>query len=352
MTRLHRWTPVVVIAAGLVAGACAGDVNRPEDVDPQVVSSGMSGLTSSFSGNLAFQSLRGLAGSFGFTAAAAAVRATVPGSARDLALTPDQRRALLQFSLHGPSGAQAIFPVDVLGKTLVWDTTLNRYVVNATLTGAPSNGVRFVLYLMGDTVLGRPRVPLQTVGSVDLTDQSTTLSNKLGVKVKYLSQVIAEYTIAGTLTTGGLTLRAQGYLTDTVTRLDFDLSMTVTASTLTVNYTLSGSNGFAATLQVASSLAANSAGTVLWRVTNAGNTVEVDLAGAGNAVTGQVLFNGGVVATVTGSGDTPTITGSGGRTLTAQDLQALQQIFRGFGELMDQIDGVFGPAHLVFGGIL
>ena len=187
---------------------------------------------------------------------------------------------------------------------------------------------------------------------MDLTDQSTTLSNKLGVKVKYLSQVIADYTIAGTLTTGGLTLRAQGYLTDTVTRLDFDLSMTVTASTLTVNYTLSGSNGFAATLQVASSLVANSAGTVLWRVTNAGNTVEVDLAGAGNAVTGQVLFNGGVVATVTGSGDTPTITGSGGRTLTAQDLQALQQIFRGFGELMDQIDGVFGPAHLVFGGIL
>lgn len=350
MTRLQYWMPAFVLAAGLAAGACGSDANKPEDVDPQVLSNGMSGLTSSFSSNLAFQSLRGLSGSFGFTAAAAAVRATapwVPGAARDLALSPAQRRALLQFSSHGPSGVQAIFPVNVLGKTLVWDTTLNGYAVNPTLTGAPANGVRFVLYLMGDTVLGRPRIPLQTVGSVDLTDQSTTLSNKLGVQVKYLSQVIANYTIAGTLTTSGLTLRAQGYLTDGVMRLDFDLSMTLSASTLGINYTLSGSNGFGATLQVTIGLLTDG-GTMLWRVTNAGNTVEVNLTGTGSTVTGQILFNGGVAATVTGSGENPSITGSGGLALTAQDLLALQRIFQGFGELMDEVEGVFGPAHLVF----
>ena len=350
MTRRHRWLPAFVFAAGLAAGACGSDPNKPEDVDPQAVSNGMSDITSSFSSNLQFQSLRGLAGRFGFTAAAAAVQATapwVPGAARDFALTPAQRRALLQFSLRGPSGVQALFPVDVLGKTFVWDVALNQYAISPTLTGAPSNGVRFVLYLMGDTILGRPRIPLQTVGSVDLTDQSTTLSNKLGVQVKYLSQVIANYTIAGTLTTGGLTLRAQGYLTDGVMRLDFDLSMTLSASTLGVNYTLSGSNGFGATLQVTVGLLTN-AGTVLWRVTNAGNTVEVNLTGTGSTVTGQILFNGGVAATVTGNGDNPTITGSGGLALTAADLLALQRIFQGFGELMDQVDGVFGPAHLVF----
>jgi hypothetical protein len=271
----------------------------------------------------------------------------VPGAARDFALTPAQRRALLQFSQHGPSGVQAIFPVDVLGKTFVWDTTLHKYVVNATLTGAPANGVRFVLYLMGDTLLGQPRLPLQNVGSADLTDQSTNLSNKIGVQVKYLSQVIADYTIAGTLTTGGLTLRALGYLTDGVTRLDFDFAMTLSASTLGVNYTLSGSNGFAATLQVTVSLQTNG-GTVLWRVTYAGTTVEVNLTETGSTVTGQILFNGSVAALVTGNGGNPTITGSGGRTLTASDIAALQRIFQGFAELMDQIDGVFGPAHLVF----
>jgi hypothetical protein len=342
--------PVFVIAAGLAAGACGSDANQPADVDPQVVSNGMSGLTNSFSSNLAFQSLRGLSGSFGFTAAAAAVQATapwVPRAARDFALTPAQRRALLQFSQHGPSGVQAIFPVDVLGKTFVWDTTLHKYVVNATLTGAPANGVRFVLYLMGDTLLGQPRLPLQNVGSADLTDQSTNLSNKIGVQVKYLSQVIADYTIAGTLTTGGLTLRALGYLTDGVTRLDFDFAMTLSASTLGVNYTLSGSNGFAATLQVTVSLQTNG-GTVLWRVTYAGTTVEVNLTETGSTVTGQILFNGSVAALVTGNGGNPTITGSGGRTLTASDIAALQRIFQGFAELMDQIDGVFGPAHLVF----
>jgi hypothetical protein len=61
-----------------------------------------------------------------------------------------------------------------------------------------------------------------------------------------------------------------------------------------------------------------------------------------------IRFNGATVATVTGTEDAPIIAGSGGHPLNAQDLQALQSIFAGFVQLMNQIDGVFGPAHLVF----
>jgi hypothetical protein len=108
--RRHRWTTALALAAGLAAGACSSDANGPADVNPQVISSGMSGLTSSFSGNLAFQSLRGLSGSFGFTAVGAAVRATaptVPGAARDFALTPAQRQALLQGQQRARRGPPA-----------------------------------------------------------------------------------------------------------------------------------------------------------------------------------------------------------------------------------------------------
>jgi len=39
---------------------------------------------------------------------------------------------------------------------------------------------------------------------------------------------------------------------------------------------------------------------------------------------------------------------AGGRTFTASELAALRSIFEGFIELMDETDGVFGPAGLVF----
>lgn len=351
--RTRRWMGAFALAAGLAAAACSSDVNKPEDVNPQAVATGVSGITDQFSSNLAFQSLRELSGSFGFSAvggaatAAAAMLPPLPGGAHAFTLSPAQRAALLQLSLRSPAAEQAIFPVNVLGKTLVWDTTLNRYVVDSTLTGAPATGVRFRLYLVGDTTLHRPQKPLIVVGYVDLTDKSNAQANKLGVLIKYLSQTIADYTITGTLTTSGLGLGAQGYITDGTARLDFDLQVQVTVENVVLNYTLTGSNGFQAIVQASLNVATDVT-TVLWRVASGGNSIELDLTAGAITATGQILFNGVTVATVTGSQANPTIVASGGHTLTPQDVASLRGVFAGFMELMDQVDGVFGPAHLVF----
>jgi len=351
--RTRRWMGALALAAGLAAAACSSDVNKPENVNPQSVATGVSGITDQFSSNLAFQSLRELSTSFGFSAvsgaatAAAAVLPPLPGGSRGFTLSPAQHAALLQLSLRTPSAEQAIFPVNVLGRTLVWDTTLNKYVVDSTLTGAPSNGVRFKLYLVGDTVLHRPQKPLIVVGYVDLTDLSNAQSNKLGVLIKYLSQTIADYTITGTLTTSALGLGALGYITDGTARLDFDLQVQVSLSGVGLNYTLTGSNGFQAIVQ-ANLNVGTGVTTVLWRVANGGNSVELDLSATDSTATGQILFNGVTVATVRGSQGNPTIVASGGHSLTAQDIESLRSVFAGFTELMDQVDGVFGPAHLVF----
>jgi hypothetical protein len=352
MRHITRWMPVFALAAGVAAAGCTKDVNRPEDVDPQAVANGVAGLSSSFSGNLAFQSLRVLSGSFGFSAAGAvaAVSALLPpppAGPRASSLTPRERAALLQLALRSPVGAQAIFPVDVLGKTLVWDTTLDKYVVDPLATGAPANGVRFMLYLVGDTLLHRPQEPLIVVGHVDLTDLSDARANRLGVLVQYLSQTIADYTITGTVSTTSLGLQARGYLTDGTARLDFDLRIQASLAGVEVDYALAGSNGFRAEMRIALGFGTG-ATTVLWRVSSGGNAVEVALSSTDSTVTGVIRFNGATVATVTGTEDEPIITGSGGHPLTAQDLEALRTIFVGFVQLMDQIDGVFGPAHLVF----
>lgn len=57
-------------------------------------------------------------------------------------------------------------PDNVKGKTFTWDADSRTYLPDATLTGAPSNGVRFVLYTW-DGVDG-PTLPLARLGYVDI----------------------------------------------------------------------------------------------------------------------------------------------------------------------------------------
>lgn len=348
MTTLRRWTSIFLCGTVLAAASCS-DTNAPEDVDPAVVASGMTDLTATFSSNIAFQSLRELSTQFTFSAAGAALAATLPplpGAEAPAALTPAQRSALLQLSLHGGSGSLAIFPVDVLGKTFVWDTTQNRYVRSLTATGAPANGVRFELYLV-DTETHLPQeTPLMKVGYVDLTDLSTAQANKLGVLVKYGAQTIASYTITAAISTSSVALGAEGYLTDGTARLDFDLSTTFSATGLTLDYSLAGSNGFTASLVVTANLV-NYTSSLAWRIEHGGNTVEINGTESATAVSCQVRFNGVTVATVSGDPDAPTITGAGGHSFTAEDLADLEAVFEGFGELLEEIDGVFGPAYFV-----
>ena len=50
------------------------------------------------------------------------------------------------------------------------------------LTGAPANGVRFVLYAV-DPVMLRPVEPVVEVGYADIIDQSTASTTDIRVKV-------------------------------------------------------------------------------------------------------------------------------------------------------------------------
>ena len=52
------------------------------------------------------------------------------------------------------------------GKTFVWNVDTRTYVVDATATGAPANGVRFILYNW--EVLNGPTIPLNRIGYIDI----------------------------------------------------------------------------------------------------------------------------------------------------------------------------------------
>jgi len=342
MAKLMRVTSLVLLAGSLAAVACS-DSNEPEEVNPTAVSTGMASLTGSFSSNVAFQSLRHLSAYFSFTAAtraAAALEAVLPSPASS------PQRALASLALRGPAETQALFPVDVLGKTFAWDAAQGKYVVDLLATGAPADGVRFRLYILNQST-HLPQVPLQVVGYVDLTDRSTVQSEKLGVLVKYGTMTIADYVITGTEATTSHTLEAQGYITDGTSRLDFDLAITESQTQVLVDYTVSSSNGYTATLRTTETLATG-AMSIYWLVEKSGNSLEVSGNSTTSAINCQLKFNGVTVATLTGSPSSPTVTGAGGRTFTTQDLAALQAIFESFNDLDSEIGGVFNPADLVF----
>src|SRR2546425_7284057 len=164
----------MILAAILAASACKDPVS-PSSFDPMALSTSATEAFGTCQNNQAVQSLDVMGSLFTFTGAppafpsawGEAISPGLPATFRMLA------RAAAAFSDANPT---ALFPSTVLGKTFIYYTGTGRYGVSDR-TGAPSNGVRFILYSVNPAT--RTIVtPLQEIGSVDLTDKG---SNTLGV---------------------------------------------------------------------------------------------------------------------------------------------------------------------------
>ncbi len=196
------------------------------------MSDGLASLATAFDNNAAFQSLKSLSAFFPQYAAVAALRARLPDVAvrgPGVALPrAGARRAAVPIS-RAPRDVQALFPADVLGKTLTWDVTTDQYTIS-NLSGAPSNGIRVQLYAI-NPVTGQPIEPLQQLGYVDLTDESTAQSDKLGVLLKLGATTVADYDVAATVSTSSLRLDANGYVRspDGLRQVTFDLTTSTSA---------------------------------------------------------------------------------------------------------------------------
>jgi hypothetical protein len=352
MPSLKRLISMPLVAAALAAGGC-GDGTGPAAADPSALVPAVNGLDASFSQNAVFRSLALLGGNVAFSAPAVPAPAAVVGALRAVAAARGSEALLLRLGDRAPAAVEALFPVNVLGKTFVWDATTSSYrILDSTATGAPSAGTRFVLYQV-DTATGMPRQPLTTTGSVDLTDVSSPQADALALKVHVGSQTAADYDIANVATTTTDTLRAAGYVVDVVSSgipVTFNLShaLSLSDSSLVTRYLASG-NGATATMNtMITGATGNESLTLDWLVQKHGS---VEVVGSSTPATTNVQFkvNGSVWATATAvAGGTPTITGANGRALSPGELQALAAILEGFFSIYTQLTAVFGPAVLVF----
>jgi len=353
MTSVKRLIAIPVLAAALAAGGC-GESTSPSATDPSAFVPAVNSLNASFSQNAVFQSLAALTGNVVLSAPAVPSPVAELGALRAVAAA---RRSLVLMQRLGdraPAAIAALFPVNVLGKTFVWDTAAGgRYrIMDSTTSGAPAAGTRFTLYQV-DTATGRPRLPLATTGNVDLTDVSSARADALAIGVHVGVQTAADYTIANVRTTTTDTLRAAGYVVDVVASgspvtIDLSHALSLSDSSLVTKY-LASSNGASVTMNTSITGATNNQSLALdWLIQKGGS---VEMVGSSTPATTnvQLRVNGTVWATATAvAGGTTSITGANGRALTVPELAALGAILQGFFSIYEQLSTAFAPAALVF----
>ena len=350
MTRIQRLTAACAVAAAALAGACK-DSTSPSATDPSTMATTVTSLNSNFSQNAVFQSLMALSGT-GVLAAPAVLPQLVPaapGAARAA-----QRDLLLRLAERAPTAILALFPQNALGKTFQWDTSAGGHyrITDSSLAGAPSQGIRFTLYQV-DTGTSRPRLPLTATGYVDLTDVSNAASNGIHLLLRVGQQTAADYTVTEVKTTSSLSLAATGYVQNVVTsgpQVTFTLShaLTLADSSLTTNYQASASGATVTMRTSYTGSAGNEAESLDWLLQKNGS-VEVAGLNTPDSTNFQFKLNGTSFATVRQVGGSPeTITGPGGRSLTAGELLSLVTILEQFAEVYVNLSLVFVPTLLFF----
>ena len=348
MFALKRRLPALAIALAPLFVACSDSLS-PDSVDPQALEQRMSDITSAFN-NASFQSVGALSDLFPQFAGVAALRAGTPIDPRlkGPRLTAQIQRRLESARLYASlRNTQALFPANVLGKTLEWDANGHQWVIG-NQNGAPASGVRILLYNVDQTTF--EPIVAQQLGYLELTDESSPQADRLGVLITLGNSTVADYVISMVNTTSSLSSTAEGSMSSISgsEQVDFDFTETVTNTAITAVADLVGSQGGHVVVQVQGTASSATLSIAVGQQRN-NLSMNVSLDDTSNDVVGEVKYNGTVVATIDGTIDDPTFTARSGRTLSQNEVLALGSIFlKAVIVVADVGLAVFAPGVIVF----
>jgi hypothetical protein len=310
----------------------------------------------------------------------AAPIAPPPGARQPYADAPARLQALRTAAQAVGSGLNAsVIPPTLLGTTYVWSVSTHAYVQDPSATpAAPSNGVRIILYAI-DPITGQVvESPLTPVGFVDLLDESTTSPpvNKLHVIVKNGTPAspgpttYADYTVSGTVTGSPATAfsaTAKGFVSDGTRTLTFDASFSATQlntpdpdAQIDVVWDL---NNPVVHVELHETLVTpdsnNLTITIHFSVTYGTETVAVDgtvtVVVSPETITTNLTIkvNGEPYATITGTATATTnniqVRHANGTALSADELNAVSDLFELPDHLAAAIDRLFHPVQHLMG---
>ena len=240
------------------------------------------------------------------------------------------------------SASSAGISAEIAGKT--YEYSGGSYIPTDRV-GAPSNGVRFILYAV-NPVTFQPVEPLVETGYVDITDLSGSSTQAARVQVVSGGVTYLDYTVTANSLTGRITVI--GFVTDGTHQANLNLQTSVTTSgTLTLSYSLQvPQRDVSINLSLSASGLDPETGTIALNLSMSGPNGTVSMSGQFTATGGTltVRTGGTEFATITMSGQAePVITGADGLPLTDEDALALQGIFGLTSDAFIAFDGMLAP---------
>lgn len=331
---------VAAVALLVLAGGCSGDSTAPDaPFDPAGTSSDVAAIGESFeapaleSYAVASTQIGSILGGSFATAVRAIPTAAVAG---DKAGALRYAASLARSYAPGterPSLSAASIPAEYLGTTFVWDAETDTYV-ESDLGGAPSNGVRFLLYAINPATQ-QPVEPVVEVGYVDLTSTQTQTSFTAHATVVSGGVTYLDYTLvvsASSQTSGAISI--SGYATNGTDRVNFDLEMRLSGDEFTLDFQLvvPTRGGFMMEIEATSTDFESENATFTLDMTARGDhgTVRIQGTGDGTEASYNVTVNGDLFATIAETSTTLTILGADGGALDEDERDALEAIWAVF----------------------
>lgn len=334
VTQYARLSLSAAVAA-LVLAACGKDSSGPSEFNPQGTTADVAAAHDAFASEPA-ASFVAVGTEISTVLGPPPVAMVVPVvSPRPTAATLAYARQLVRLLPGRQAGIQALegaIPSEVLGTTYVWDEATDTYVASDA-DGAPSNGVRFLLYAI-DPVTHHPAEPLVEVGYVDVLDHSTSTVTAIQVKVVSGSTVYLDYGVSATGTASGGSVTISGYAFNGATRADFNLTNTLSQSgsgslMLSLDYSLkvpSRKLSLDWTATFANISDTEVAVTLDFGISGPNGAVRMVGTYGASGGTFTVKVNGSPFATITLDGSAAVITSADGDPLTPEEEETLQTI--------------------------
>jgi hypothetical protein len=379
--RLLLRLAVAGLALTAFTGACGKDSVAPKSpADPQATTAQLASLGAIFDVP-ALNSMSSVAGSIAPTSAvvpalqlAGAANPLMQSKLRPYAERIEGARLFTRLVPQmSVTRAAALFPPALLGKTFEWNFTTLQYDTTAR-TGAPSDGVRFILYAINE-LTGYPAEPAPgvEVGYVDLKDETGSGSPKVHITVAGVggTPVYVDYTVTlASLSATSAKITTAGYITNGAGSPDsvrFSGALTVSVSSqssgsVTQDFSLDVNSHdiHARSWQRVSFTESTLSLRVSFRFEHAGEvatlegTLDVDT--LDETVSGTITsrVDGGLFATcnVNGTASTFTLscTGADEDGLNADEQAALDALGEAAGRLSDIFSGLLLPATGVLAG--
>jgi hypothetical protein len=124
--------------------------------------------------------------------------------------------------------APSLIPGALLGSTCAWDFTGSSWFDDTSRTGAPEDGIRFVLYRV-DT-MGMPISEGEEFGDIDIRDLTQGDNIEVDISAREAGASVMDYYVTGTLTEVSYDLTAAGFLSDGTNTQNFSFSTMGSAS--------------------------------------------------------------------------------------------------------------------------